>query len=113
MTKQELIAQLAGPASVDFTFMPVGKVIELLNELEEPTVIPSGGLTKEEISELASNVAEAIASEGLSVVDDYELSMNYKEVEVDSVEFNERQLKSIAASAIQDFLEDRADRDVD
>ena len=41
MTKQELIAHLERPATVEFTFMPVSKVIELLNLLEELDETPS------------------------------------------------------------------------
>lgn len=111
MTKQNLLAQLAGPASVDFAFMPVSKVIELINELDETP--SSSGLTKEDIKELAENIAERIASQGTDIIGDYDLSMSYKEVELDSVDFSEGDIAREAEEVIKDFFEDRAERDID
>lgn len=111
MTKQTLLAQLAGPASVDFTFMPVSKVIELINELDETP--PSSALTEADIKELANNIAEGIASQGLDIIGDYDLSMSYREVELDSVDFNESDIAREAERTIKDFFNDRAERDID
>ena len=111
MTKQTLLAQLAGPASVDFTFMPVSKVIELINQLDETP--PSSALTEADIKELANNIASSIADGGLDVIRDYELSMSYREVELDSVEFYEEDIAKQAERVIKDFFEDRAERDID
>ena len=111
MTKQTLLAQLAGPASVDFTFMPVGKVIELIEELDEA---PSpSALTEADIKELARSIAEDIASVGVDLVEDYDLSMSYREVELDSVDLNEDVIRREAESVIKDFFNDRAERDID
>jgi hypothetical protein len=111
MTKQTLLAQLAGPASVDFTFMPVGKVIELIEELDETP--SSTGLTEEDIKELAKSIAESIASEGMDLVQDYDLSMSYREVELDSVDLDEGSISKEAERAIRSFFDDRAERDID
>jgi hypothetical protein len=111
MTKQTLLAQLAGPASVDFTFMPVNKVIELINELDETP--SSSGLTEEDIKELAKSIAESIASEGMDLVEDYDLSMSYREVELDSVELDESRISKEAERAIKAFFDERAERDID
>jgi hypothetical protein len=111
MTKQTLLAQLAGPASVDFTFMPVGKVIELIEELDETP--SSTGLTEEDIKELAKSIAESIAGEGMGLVEDYDLSMSYREVELDSVELDESRICREAENAIRSFFDDRAERDID
>lgn len=111
MTKQELIAQLAGPASVDFTFMPVGKVIELIGELDE-TPSPSA-LTEADIKELARSIAEDITSVGVDLVEDYDLSMSYREVELDSVDLDEDRISKEAERAIKAFFEDRGERDID
>ena len=108
MTKQELIAQLAGPASVDFTFMPVSKVIELLEELDET---PSSSiLTEEDIKELADNIASSIASEGMDLISDYDLSMSYREVELDSVDLDEGNIAKEAKRAIEDFFTTKAEQ---
>ena len=111
MTKQTLLAHLAGPASVDFTFMPVSKVIELINELEETP--PSSALTEADIKELAESIAERIASQGTDIITDYDLTMNYREVEIDSVDFSEGDIAREAEEVIKDFFEDRAERDID
>jgi len=111
MTKQTLLAQLAGPASVDFTFMPVSKVIELINQLDETP--SSTGLTEEDIKELAKSIAESIASEGMDLVEDYDLSMSYREVELDSVELYEGRISKEAERAIKAFFDERAERDID
>jgi len=111
MTKQTLLAQLAGPASVDFTFMPVSKVIELINQLDETP--SSTGLTEEDIKELAKSIAESIASEGMDLVEDYDLSMSYREVELDSVELDEGRISKEAERAIKAFFDERAERDID
>lgn len=111
MTKQTLLAHLAGPASVDYTFMPVNKVIELINELDETP--SSSGLTEEDIKELAKNIAERIAAQGTDIIGDYDLSMSYREVELDSVDFSEGDIAREAEEVIKDFFEDRAERDID
>jgi hypothetical protein len=111
MTKQTLLAQLAGPASVDFTFMPVNKVIELINELDETP--SSSGLTGEDIRELANSIAENIASDGMDLVQDYDLSMSYREVELDRVELDENRISKEVERSIKAFFEDRGERDID
>jgi len=111
MTKQTLLAQLAGPASVDFTFMPVGKVIELIEELDETP--SSTGLTEEDIKELAKSIAESIASDGIDLIGDYDLSMSYREVELDRVELDEDRISKEAERIIRSFFDDRAERDID
>jgi hypothetical protein len=111
MTKQTLLAQLAGPASVDFTFMPVGKVIELIEELDE-TPSPSA-LTEADIKELADNIASSIAALEMDLVQDYDLSMSYREVELDSVDLDEGNISREAKRAIKAFFDERAERDID
>jgi hypothetical protein len=107
MTKQELIAQLAGPASVDFTFMPVSKVIELIEELDETPSVPS--LSDEDIRELASQITESIEDEGLDLISDYQLSMSYREVELDSVDFDGTVIQREVNRALRDFFVTKAE----
>ena len=72
MTKQELIAQLEGPATVEFTFMPVSKVIELLNQLEETSSVPS--LSDEDIKDLASAISESLNDQGMDLISEESLN---------------------------------------
>ena len=111
MKKQELIDQLTSSASLEFAFMPISKVVCLLEELDEPST--SSGLTKEDIEELAQSIAERIGSEGMSLIDDYDLSISGREVELDNVEFHERRVASEVLGEIEAFFEDRGERDMD
>lgn len=107
MTKQELIAQLEGPATVEFTFMPVSKVIELLNQLEETSSVPS--LSDEDISDLASAISESLNDQGMDLISDYDLSMSYKEVELDSVDLDSSRIEREVTSALKDFFITKAE----
>lgn len=111
MTKQTLLAHLAGPASVDFTFMPVSKVIELINELDETP--PPSALTEADIKELVEDIVGQVAGEDMSLIEDYELSMSYREVELDSVTIDEEVIRREVERAIKAFFDDRAERDMD
>ena len=111
MKKQELIDQLTSSASLEFAFMPISKVVSLLEQLDESP--SSSGLTKEDIEELAQSIAERIGSEGTSLIDDYDLSISGREVELDSVEFDERRVASEVVGEIEAFFEDRGERDMD
>ncbi len=102
MTKQELIAFLETPATVEFTFMPVSKVIELLNQLEETSSVPS--LSDEDIRDLASAITESLESEGMDLINDYELSMSYREVELDSIDLDTNRIEGEVKKALRDFF---------
>ena len=107
MTKQELIAQLEGPATVEFTFMPVSKVIELLNQLEETSSVPS--LSDEDIKDLASAISESLNDQGMDLISDYDLSMSYREVELDSVDLDSSRIEREVESALKDFFTTKAE----
>jgi hypothetical protein len=104
MTKQQTIEllgqQLPG-------FYSVEQVIKLISDIEDTTgTTTKFELDSDQIKTLSDSIAESIESEGSSIIDDYELSMNYKEVELDSVEFNVSSLSSTIKSAIEDFMEE-------
>lgn len=111
MTKQTLLAHLAGPASVDYTFMPVSKVIELINELDETP--SSSALTEADIKELVEDIVGQVAGEDMSLIEDYQLSMSYREVELDNVTIDEGVIRREVERAIKAFFNDRAERDID
>lgn len=107
MTKQELIAHLERPATVEFTFMPVSKVIELLNQLEETPSVPS--LSDEDVEDLASAIAESLESEGMDLISDYDLSMSYREVELDGVTLDSNHIEKEVKRAVKDFFTTKAE----
>lgn len=78
MNKTQLIEMLEGPASAEFTFMPVSKVVELIKQLEEA---PS--------SQSLVNFLEKFKAEVLDRVKDTLNSYDYSDAaDKDSAEFN-------------------------
>jgi len=103
MTKQQTIELLSQQLP---GFYSVEQVIKLINDIDDSSTTNKFEFDSDQIKTLSDNIAESIESEGSSVIDDYELSMNYKEVELDSVEFNRSSLSSTIKSAIEDFMEE-------
>ncbi len=79
----------------------VNDVIRLVSELEDN----SFALTESIMNDMVNAISDSIESDGMSLIDDYDLSMDYKEVTMDSVDFNTRSLKSAIRSAINDYIE--------
>ena len=76
-------------------------VLSLLDKIDE-----GGSLSDELIEELTENIVSDIESEGADIIDDYDLSMNHREVEVDSVDFNTRALRELVKSNIENCLKE-------
>ena len=76
-----------------------------LNDEEEETETVSKGLTRDQVQEIADAIASEIKSEGIDIIEDYDLTMNYREVEIDSVEFDEDEISKIAKRAIEGIIE--------
>ena len=91
MNKQQTIEllkqQLPGFYSVD-------QVINILNGIDEDTV-------KIEINEeLINTIVDEIADAGTDLIDDYELEINYREVELSSIDVNTKTIKKCIVEAI-------------
>lgn len=99
MTKQETInllgKQLPG-------FYSVEQVIKIINDIEDSG---SFEITDEMVADISSNIAEALENEGTGIVDDYELTMNYKEVELDSIDLNQSKIKAAVKDAIENYID--------
>lgn len=107
--------------SVEFAFPSLftkDDVIKVIRDLEtqlkaamEEEVIEtkSKSLTKEQIKEIAENAASSVASEGLNLIDDYDLTMNCREVELDSVELDENKIADEIERAISDWFSNNED----
>ena len=99
MTKQSTIEllekQLPG-------FYSVEQVIKLINDIEESD---SFEITDEMVRTLSSDIAEALESEGTDIVDDYTLTMNYKEVELDSIDLNESKIRAAVQDALETYID--------
>jgi hypothetical protein len=91
MNKQQTIEllkqQLPGFYSVD-------QVIDILKGIDEDTV-------KIEINEeLINTIVDEIADAGRDLIDDYELEINYREVELSSIDVNTKTIKKCIVEAI-------------
>jgi len=99
MTKQETIdllgKQLPG-------FYSVEQVIKMITDIEEPS---SFEISDEMVKTLSEDISEALSSEGTDIVDDYELSMSYKEVELDSIDLNEGKIKAAVRDALENYID--------
>jgi hypothetical protein len=72
---------------------------------EDETETVSKGLTKDQVQEIVDAIASEIRGEGIDLIEDYDLSMSYREVELDSIEFNEDEISKIAKRAIEGIIE--------
>jgi hypothetical protein len=99
MTKQQTIEtlqkQLPG-------FYSVEQVIKMINDIEDSE--STGTLTDEQINDLADQIASGIVDDSMDLVYSYDLTMNYREVELDSLELNESDIAGLAKDAIRNFL---------
>jgi hypothetical protein len=79
-------------------------VLHLLSVLETNSSLELSELAINEISEY---VAESLQGEGTDLVDDYDLSMSYKEVELDSIDFSESKIKSAVQDALENYIDSK------
>jgi len=103
MTKQATIdllkQQLPG-------FYSAEQVIDMISKIE-PEVLDAYEFefTDERIKTLVDNVVDEITDQGLDLISDYDLSMNYKEVELDSIDINNHSVKGAVKSAVKNWVE--------
>jgi hypothetical protein len=94
MNKQELLAKLNGSEElIGSALVPVSEVIKWVMALEESNI---------DLVELEEQLMSEIMGEDLELISDYELSMSYKEVELESVDFNESTLRNAIQRAIEE-----------
>ena len=119
MKKSTLIAEFDQAAhDVDSSFPSLytkEDVIKVLRNLEEVLKTELNGNDEEttskdiideaQIKEIAENAASSIVSEGLDLVDDYDLSMSYREVELDSLTLDESRVAKEIERAIADWFD--------
>ena len=118
MKKSTLIAEFDQAAHiVDSSFPSLytkEDVIKVLRDLEatlkdfigsDEETTSKVSLTKEQIKEIAENAASSVVSEGLDLVEDYDLSMSYREVELDSLTLDESRVAKEIERAITGWFE--------
>lgn len=94
MNKQELLLKLNGSEElISSALVPVSEVIKWVMALEESNI---------DLVELEEQLMSEIMGEDLELISDYELSMSYKEVELESVDFNKSTLRNAIQRAIEE-----------
>ena len=68
-------------------------------------------LSNEQFDELIETITNDITGLGIDVVDDYELSMNYKEVELDGLDLDSSVIEDQVKRSINDWLNSNDDCD--
>ena len=92
MTKQELLLKLnSSDELVKIAYVPVAEVINWVNELEEAPIS----------DELIDSIVSEITSEDIDLIEDYDLSMNYREVELDSVSIDGERVERAIRRALE------------
>jgi len=103
MTKQATIdllkQQLPG-------FYSVEQVIDMISKIE-PEVLDAYEFefNDERIKTLVGNVVDELRDQGIDLISDYDLSMNYKEVELDSIDLSSHSVKGAVESAVENWIE--------
>lgn len=73
-------------------FYSVEQVIKMINDIED---------VESEISdEVIESIVDEIVNMDLDLIEDYELEMNYREVEISSVNISSREVKRAIESAL-------------
>lgn len=105
MTKKETVEllqkQLPG-------FYSVEQVIKMINDIEDGEGTPVG-FDSGAIAKLAENIADEIYNEGTNILDDYDLEMSYREVEVSSIDLNQDKMSRIIRDGIAEYIKDLED----
>ncbi len=104
MTKQATIdllkQQLPG-------FYSAEQVIEMISKIE-PEVLEAYEFiqfTEEQMTVLVGNVVDEIRDQGLDLISDYDLSMSYREVELDSIDISSGSVKNAVKFAVENWVE--------
>jgi hypothetical protein len=93
MTKKQLLEKLnSSEELVKIAYVPVSEVINWVNELDEADT--------EVFSNLIKEIASEIADQGLDLIEDYDLEMNYREVELSTVTLDEDRIERAIKTAI-------------
>lgn len=113
MTKQQMLAQLSEAQALTSpeVALPISFVIKMVESLEEPQVSTKITIHEGQMNDLVNSISEGITDAGLDLVDDYELSMSYREVELDSIDYDSDRIERSVKDAIKYWLDSVNDSD--
>ena len=99
MTKKELLEKLQSSEElVKIAYVPVSEVINWVNELEDKAVFD-----EQQIKDIASAITDELCNVGTDLLNDYELEMNYREVEVTSIDVDENVVRRAVTEVLADY----------
>lgn len=99
MTKQELLDKLQSSEElIRIAYVPVSEVITWVNELEDKFT-----LNEQQIKDIASAITDELCNVGTDLLNDYDLEMNYREVEVTSIDVDESVVRRAVTEALADY----------
>jgi hypothetical protein len=94
MTKQQLLEKLNSLDDlVTVTLIPVNEVIKLVNDLENESSTIN--------DDLIDSIVSEIVGLDMDIVDDYNLEMSYREVELSDITLNSSAIKEAVKQAIK------------
>lgn len=99
MTKKQLLEKLQSSEElVKIAYVPVSEVINWVNELEDKFT-----LDEQQIKDIASAITDELCNVGTDLLNDYDLEMNYREVEVTSIDVDENVVRRAVTEALSDY----------
>ena len=94
MTKQELLDKLnSSDELVRMAFVPVSEVIKWVDELENESSTIN--------DDIIDSIVAEIAGLDMDIISDYDLSMSYREVELDSISLDSGNIEEAVRQAIK------------
>ena len=66
--------------------------------------------SEDEIRDLSADIANELSDAGTDIIDDYDLSMNYKEVELDSIDFSTSDIRNLVEDALTHYIKTRKEK---
>jgi len=113
MTKQQMLAQLSEAQALTSpeVALPISFVIKMVESLEESQASTKIVIHEGQMNDLVNSISESITDAGLDLVDDYDLTMNYREVELDSIDYDSDRIERSVKDAIKYWLDSVNDSD--
>jgi hypothetical protein len=97
MKKTELIERLKTSVSLANTFIPVAEVILLIEQLENETP----AIDEEIFDCLVKDIVNDISNEGVELIDDYTLEMQYREVILEDIELDRHRIERVVGDVLR------------
>lgn len=105
MKKNELLEklQIVNSQGLNAT-IPVSEIIIMISQLEEAEEETKLILKEELMDDFVDAVIDELNSEGTSLIDDYDLEMSGREVELSSVEYNDSRIRNCMNTVMDQYF---------